>query len=328
MNMEKRKRIFNEFMADVILHLQEEGHAPAAHVHRSTLRSFTTFLDGRDVYFREFTPVLLKRYEGHLQDRGLSLNTISTYLRALRATYNKAVECGLAQPAPGMFRHVYTGVDAPTKRALTPGELEHVMTAEVPCELKQARAWFALMFLLRGMPFIDLAHLRKCDYNGGTISYSRHKTRQVLHIRVPVEAQWLIEEYADGSDSVYLFPILHGEGGGYGSALRTFNKQLYRLAAYLLPRRRITSYTARHSWATIAFHQDVPVGVVSRALGHTSIRTTESYLAPLGYEKIDAAHALVLRTVFKRRKDDKCLKMRDYSVSNRHLIFCKGTHNL
>ncbi len=152
------------------------------------------------------------------------------------------------------------------------------MTADVLDDLKQAQAWFPLLFLFRGMLFIDLAHLRKCDYDGFTLTYHRHKTRQPLYMAVFPEMRELIERWADRSGSPYLFPILHEEGENYGCALRTLNKQLGGLSQYVLHDKPLTSYTVRHSWATIAYHLNVPVGVVSRALGHTSIRTTESYL--------------------------------------------------
>ncbi len=304
MTMEKKKLTFTQFMAHVAVVLEKENHAPAAHVHRSALRSFKAFLNGQRTLFTDITPTLLKRYETWLSRQGKSRNTISTYLRALRSTYNRAVERGLARFVPRLFHQVYTGICAPTKRALTRDEVKHIIEAEVPAELKQAQEWFSLMFYLRGMPFIDLAHLRPCDYDGCTLTYSRHKTLQMLQLEVPVEARSLIHPYTDSNDSPYLFPILQKEGENYASALRTLNKQLDRLARHVLPYRHITSYTARHSWATIAYHLGISVGVVSCGLGHTSIRTTESYLAPLAYKKIDEAHRMVLDAVFggKRKK--------------------------
>ncbi len=298
--MGKKSFTFNQFMSGVIARLKAEGHCPAAHVHRSALRSFLAYMGGRKVCFDEVTPLLLKGYENYLFRNNKSKNTASTYLRALRATYNKAVERRLAPYVSDLFRYVFTGVDAPTKRALEPVEVEQALTAEVPDGLKRSQAYFSLMFLLHGMPFIDLAYLRKCDYKGGVIAYSRHKTGQKLYITLSAEARALIAKYADQGSSIYLFPILRDDGGNYASALRTFNKQLARLAEEVLPGKRLSSYTPRHSWATIAYHLDVSVGVVSRALGHTSIRTTESYLKPMQYEKIDAAHEQVMKAVWGR----------------------------
>ncbi len=301
--MGKETFTFSLFMSGVIESLKAEGRIPAAHVHRSALRSFVVFMEHREVRFRELTPLLLGQYEAHLLRLGKSRNTISTYLRALRATYNRAVRQGLAKENPALFHYVYTGVCAPTKRALTPDEVERVMTTEVPDHLKQAQVWFSLLFLLRGMPFIDLAHLRKCDYDGFTLVYHRHKTRQPLRIALSPEARVLMDRFADQSESPYLFPILRGDGDNYGCALRTLNKQLSKLSLYVLRGKHISSYTARHSWATIARNLDVPVAVISGALGHTSIRTTEAYLAPLGYGRIDKAHRQVLDAVFgKKRK--------------------------
>ncbi len=288
------KMSFTKFMASEVTRLLAEGHKAAANVRRSALRSFLASVGGREVRFNEITPQLLKCYESYLFLNDKSRNTISTYLRALRATCNRAKDRWRVPFMPNLFRDVFTGVDAPTKRALEPAEMQRVMTAEVPDKLKLTQAYFSLMFQLHGMPFIDLAHLRKCDFHNHYITYSRHKTGKKLCIAVSAEVRTLIEKCADQSRSVYLFPILRKN---YATALRTFNKDLAKLVAEVFPGKRISSYTARHSWATIAYHLEVPVGVVSRALGHTSIRTTESYLKPMEYGRIDAAHELVMKAV-------------------------------
>ncbi len=296
--MEKKKISFIRFMAVVVEHLQTEGHAPAAHVHQSALRSFKAFRGNKETFFSDITPSLLKSYEGYLKEKGKSLNTISTYMRALRSTYNRAVARRLAKYMPHLFNDVYTGISAPTKRALAREEVKCLTEAEVPDELKAAQAWFALMFLFCGMPFIDLARLRPCDVKGDMLTYGRHKTRQEVHIRLSPEALAWIAKFACTDGSPYLFPILQKDDKNYASALRTLNKQLRKLALLVLGHSRVSSYTARHSWATIAHNEGVSISVISRALGHTSIRTTEAYLAPLAYHRIYDANLQVLDAVF------------------------------
>lgn len=174
-------------------------------------------------------------------------------------------------------------------------------------EQRRVLAYFLLMFLFRGMPFIDLAHLRKKDVRGGVIVYQRHKTGRQITVRIPKEAVPLMKRFrGTGDESVYLFPILPGakeEGRelyrSYLLALREFNKGLARLAAELLPGTKVSSYTARHTWATLAYYQGTPVGIISEAMGHSSVRVTETYLKPFGNKRIDRENNKLISSVVR-----------------------------
>ena len=126
-----------------------------------------------------------------------------------------------------------------------------------------------------------------------------------MSVRIPGKAVQLMEEFkSKASDSIYLFPILDGKGKGrngqmkkdkelylsYLQALRHFNKKLEKVAALLLPGAKLSSYTPRHTWATLAFHTGVNIGIICKALGHSSIKVTETYLKPFENEKVDAAN--------------------------------------
>ena len=116
------------------------------------------------IRFNQMERSYLKQFENHLRNKGCTWNTVSTYMRTLRSIYNKAVDDGLTEEKPRLFRHVYTGVKANTKRALDAKDMSKLLSASLPRPLPQSmeesRAWITLMFLLRGMPFVDLAHLR------------------------------------------------------------------------------------------------------------------------------------------------------------------------
>ena len=248
----------SQYMAEVIEELKEDRRYPAVHTYTSTLHSFAKFSCGAMPVNDVFTPGRLKAYEDWLLQRRLSWNTISTYMRTLQAVYNRLSPPGTPEHNAKLFDDVYTKVKSQTKRALTEeqmGRLMHTNLA-VPCkELQRAQAYFLLMFLLRGMPFIDLAHLRKRDMRDGRIVYRRHKTGKQISLRIPREALPLLKEFKDKDDtSLYLFPILNdapeGEDALYGyyqKALRNFNKMLEALAKRLLPGIKISSYTARHA---------------------------------------------------------------------------------
>lgn len=188
--------------------------------------------------------------------------------------------------------------------------LLHTDIEKLPKEMQCALAYFLLMFLFRGMPFIDLAHLRKQDVKGKYIVYSRHKTGRQITVRIPKEAMKLIEKFKNMNyDSIYLFPILDKKNAAkeqsqkngkikkdkelymnYLRVLRNFNLKLEKIATLLLPDAKLSSYTPRHTWATLAFHAGVNIGIICKALGHSSIKVTETYLKPFENEKVDIAN--------------------------------------
>lgn len=302
------------YIANVIEDLEGDGKYPAVHTYTSTLHSFMRFSGGEDVktLMREvFTPGRLKEYENWLLGEcELSLNTVSTYMRTLQAVYNRWMPYGSAGHNPKLFNDVYTKVVSHTKRALTGTQMQRLMTADtsrLPEGQNRVLAYFLLMFLFRGMPFIDLAHLRKRDVQGNSIVYLRHKTGKQMTVHIPKEAVLLMKEFRDRNpQSVYLFPILDAklhsareEYKCYRDALGSFNKSLKKLMPVLLPAAKISSYTARHTWATLAFYAGIPVGIICQSLGHSSVRVTETYLKPFGNEQVNKANRKLISSVRK-----------------------------
>lgn len=286
-------------MDNIIREFESEERHSSAHVYRSTGKSFFTFIEAKRIQNFQLGANLLKGYEDYLIDKQLSWNTVSTYMRMLRATYNRAVEKGLMQYIPGLFKGVYTGVQSQTKRALPPHVMAKLIDKETLREFPEGE-WFALMFLLRGIPFVDLAHLRKCDFSGGVITYHRHKTRKGLSVSIPDEAMEIIRRKMDKTSSPYLFPILDGATSGkeayknYQSALRKFNYRLGEIAKKMELGVKLSSYVARHTWATTAYHQRMPIGIISGALGHSSIKVTEAYLKPFDNSELGNANLRII----------------------------------
>lgn len=316
-----------EFMLSIIESLESEQRFGTAHVYRSALRSFTlywfSYKDSRTpMKLRSvFTTVVLHGFERYLKGCQLSMNTVSTYIRMLRAVYNRALREKRVSYIPGLFDRLYTGTRADVKRALLPSDMARLLSfssstyskedssfVSLNEELKEAHRWFSLLFLLRGMPFADLARLRKCDYHDGVINYSRQKTGRCLVVSVPKEAESLFRVCADrNSKSPYLLSILGGsatsEPGSrmeylrYQQVLRDFNRRLGRLSYALGLNCKLSSYTARHTWATLAFHKKCSVGMISNALGHSSVRVTETYLKPFELEELDRINKKIISYV-------------------------------
>lgn len=322
MNVERKnaKDDLRLYIPEVIGMLKREGKFPAMHVYACTLRSYEKFCAEErhpknttaSLSMQEiFTPERLKEYEDWLAGQQSSPNTISTYMRTLQAVYNRWMSPGIEGYNPVLFKDVYTKVESRTKRALTAEQMEQLRNTDfsvLTLRQQQVLTYFLLMFMLRGMPFIDLAHLRKSDLRNRRITCRRHKTGKLMVVDVPPDAMRLLQKYRDKTDSEYLFPLLHGglfmeeHHHRYQETLRHFNRELARLMKQLLPGVSVSSYTARHTWATLAYHSGVPVGLISQSLGHSSIRVTMTYLKPFDAEVIDRINRQVISLVKKSKK--------------------------
>ena len=294
------------FMKEVADGLQMGGNFGTAHVYRSSLNAIIAYCGGEDFTFNEITPEWLKGFETHLRKRKCSWNTVSTYMRILRAVYNRAVDNNEAKYIPRLFRYVYTGTRAEHQRALETGDVEKIFAGlillfGVNPAMQRARHFFILMFLMRGMPFVDLAYLRKSDLHGNVITYRRRKTGRPLSVTLTNEAMRIVRMYMNQDvHSPYLFSFLRSPEGTmeayreYQLALRSFNRQLLILGEFLGIPNRLSSYTARHTWATTAYYCEVHPGIISQAMGHSSITVTETYLKPFQNKKIDEANKLII----------------------------------
>lgn len=265
----------------------------------TSISSFSRFLDGGDVAFSGLDSVLMQGYEDFLKSNGLSRNTTSFYMRNLRAIYNRAVEQGLAEPR-NLFRNVYTGIDKTVKRALTLKDIRKIKDMDLSGEPRMAfaRDVFMFSFYTRGMSFIDIAFLRKKDLQNGILSYRRRKTGQLLFVKWEKHMQEIAGRYgADGSP--YLLPLIADSGKDerrqYENSAHSVNRNLKKIGEALGLHIPLTMYVARHSWASIAKSERLPLSVISEALGHDSEATTRIYLALLDTSAVDKANNTILK---------------------------------
>ena len=217
-----------------------------------------------------------------------------------------------ARYIPRLFEHVYTGTRADRKKSLETSDISYlvrqtemsIQETNYLSQNQQTKVFFVLMFMLRGIPFVDLAYLHKRDLQGNVLSYRRRKTGRALTVMLTPEVMQLVRLVADRNmDSPYLIPILQSEEGSeaayreYQSALRGFNRRLSTLKQSIGMKSALSTYAARHTWATMAYHCEIHPGIISEAMGHSSIAVTETYLKPFSNKKIDEANRIVISFV-------------------------------
>lgn len=280
--------------AEVLIRSNKYG---TARNYLHSINMLSEFLDGHEIQFSEFTPQFVEQYSSYLLRRGIRRNSLSFYMRVLRAVYNKAMRRGYTeQTFP--FRDVYTSVDHTRKRAVNEDLISRLIQLDLShkAAFSYARDIFLFCLYTRGMAFIDMAYLQKADIQNGIIRYTRHKTGQQLIVRVEPCIQAIIDRYANAvPHSPYVFPVLRDEDSAtsfqrYKNELRSYNYRLSRLSRMLGLDHNLSSYTSRHSWATMARNHNVPLSVISAGMGHSSERTTQIYLTSLENSLIDNAN--------------------------------------
>ena len=283
---------FLPFFRQQIERLRTNGNLRTSETYRATYLKFCSFLKDRDITADDIDGAMMEGLQSFLRLQSLSMNTISFYMRILRAVYHRAVEQGLCidcQP----FTHVFTGSQATPKRALTLEELKRIKNLVLtdPDELF-ARNLFLFSFYTRGMSFVDLAYLKKENVHNGMMAYNRRKTGQMLVMKWEAAMQKIIDLHP--STNPYLLPIIQNEGCYERSQYRIVqgrvNRMLKLIAVKADIKQNLTMYCSRHSWATIAREAKVPMSVISHAMGHTNESTTEVYLKELDSSIIDQSN--------------------------------------
>lgn len=290
---------FFNFMENVIVRLKELGKLRTSQTYTSALNAFRNFNSSEDVFFDGFNSDLMESYQAFLAEKGLIPNSTSFHMRILRAVYNRAIEKGITEDKRP-FRHVYTGVDKTTKRAIDVKTLKKIKEADLSVQPKAAyaRDMFLMSFYFRGMSFVDMAYLKKTDLSDGQITYRRRKTGQKLVVKWTNEMQDVLDKYPE-NNTEYLLPIITSASATPYSQYRTkqyqINKGLKAVAKSIGLKLSLTLYCSRHSWASIAKSKGIPVGVISDGLGHDSELTTQIYLSTLDTSAVDKANALIMK---------------------------------
>lgn len=276
------------------------GRLGTASTYKSTLKSFSNFLDGKDVRIGRMDASLMERYEAWLQGRNLVRNTTSFYLRTLRTIYKQALDMGMTDGVD-IFRHVYTGFDRTPKRAVSLQDIRAIRDINLNGNrvMEFARDMFMFSFYMRGMPFVDMAYLKKSDLIGDRVVYFRKKTKQRLEVSWEPQMQEIIDKYVDVTDGrPYMLPIITSddipERQQYLRAERSVNRNLKRIANILKMNIPLTTYVARHTWASSAYRLNIPISVISECMGHDSEKTTQIYLASLDNATISMANRRIL----------------------------------
>ncbi len=278
-------------------------HRVSTHeVYMLTLRHIENFVGmaGMGVLrFEDITRDWLVRFDRYLSKSSPSVNARAIHLRNIRAAFNDAIDNEVTMAYP--FRKFQIKKEETRKRSLTVEQLR--LLRDFPCEDYQVRYrdMFFLMFYLIGINAVDLFMAPPSALRDGRLEYKRAKTGRLYSIRVEPEAQAIIDRYRGKS---YLLSVME-EYGSYKDFLHRMGDALKKIGH--LERRglggkkfitplfpELSSYWARHTWATLAADLEIPVETISRAMGHSIGSATTSIYIRFNERKIDEANRKVI----------------------------------
>ena len=288
------------YMEHIISLYWRQGQYRTSETYSTTLNSFKRFRADVDVGLEDIDSNLIEAYESYLKHNDLSPNTISFYLKHLRAVYNRAVDDELIMDRKP-FKRVSTAIEKTPKRAISLRNIKRLKALDCSSNPSRrfARDMFLFSFYTRGMSFVDIAYLQKKNLKGDVLFYRRKKTNQQLMIHWEECMQEMLKSYGADTSSPYLFSIIKEPSNNprkqYQNALFLINRHLKDIGKGLGLHQPLTMYCARHSWASIAHEEGIPLSIISEGMGHDSEKTTQIYLVSLKTEVIDKANRKILK---------------------------------
>lgn len=277
----------------------KDGIAAAYHSTYISLKKYIGMKSARksDIRMEEINFSFVVGYEDYLNAQGLARNTINYYLRNFRTIYNSSIRDGFKPKSENPFTYIQTKPCKTIKRAINKDDMKKLSSLILPVHsgMDIARDMYLFSFYAQGMAFVDIVLLKKSDIYNGVLTYSRHKSKQLIRIAVTPQMQELMDKYE--TEGEYVFPIIRDDSSSeyaqYRLALGRINRHLKRIAAMIDVNIPLTTYTARHTWATLARDCGAPVSVISAGLGHTSEEMTRIYLKEFDVSQLDKVNSIV-----------------------------------
>jgi integrase/recombinase XerD len=286
---------FFKFSEDIVDELKAAERYGNANTYYAVIKVLEKFADGNDIKFNEINYDFLKRFENWHFSKGNSVNSLSTYMRTIKAVFNKAIKSDVVSRDAYPFTHYKIKTTPTEKRALDIKSIKSIMLLklEETDSLFHYRNYFLASYMLYGISFMDLAFLRVQNIIDNRIKFQRKKTSKPYDINITPQLKEILSFYLkDKERSEFIFPIIKRATFElqYKDVLwarKRYNKGLKEIAKKCKIEQRLTSYVSRHSFATQAMLQDVPLQAISSMLGHNRLSTTQIYLKSLPNNILD-----------------------------------------
>ena len=302
--VKSNKVTLEDFLTSHIQQLRDNGKVGNSYAYlnlRTTLHNF--YGKKLNFLFNAVDVAFCNKFEAWMRKNQFEDTTMHYYFRTLRATYNKAIEakCADREKSPFIEYKLSRFSTKTKKRALSKESVKKILKMDCSAMNEKARLAhdvFSFSYYCGGISLVDVANLTPDNIIDGRLIYERQKTHGMINLVMLDEAQTIIERYATYQNRAgYLFPIL--DNRKHITPMQKFNrirklctqlnKELHKITAKLKIKEDVTTYVARHSFATVLKKSGVNIGIISQALGHQDIKTTQVYLAQFDDEQVDMA---------------------------------------
>jgi len=289
---------FTEFAEKIIEERLSIGKYNTARTIRDSVNAFTRFL-GKNISFSDITYSNLVKFDVYCQQNGKSKNAIASNLRYIRAVYKRAVKEDIITPLVDVWSKYSIKTEKTAKRAITPEQIRLIIEYAPQTETEElVKDMFLFSFYNAGINFKDIAYLKPGNIINGRLAYSRGKTADKFSYQLNDNSLSIIEKYKR-KGATYVFPIILNPEAQPAEIQKNvqnrncqFNKVLKRIGQSV-EIGNLSTYVARHTYATIAMNKHVPIAMISRLLGHEDIKTTQIYLDTLNCPELDTYNALI-----------------------------------
>ncbi len=301
----KRKTV-GELFIERIQELKDAKRLGYAESYETVYHSLLNFNGHLDIYFSEIDKEWLQKYEAWLRNIGNKENTIGIRFRTLRAVYNIAMEKQFVKPECYPFRSYKVSKlhQDTAKRALTKNDVLEIINYQAQskkCRYRQLTVdLFAFSYFMGGINFKDIAFLKEDNIIDNRLSYIRRKTKQLITLPLQAQAIEIINKYKS-TNNPYLFPILSSQPltesqqrNRIRQVAKSINRNLKAIGEELNLPIDLTTYVARHSFATVLKRSGVNTSIICEAMGHSSEKVTQIYLDSFENEQVDAAMSNLL----------------------------------
>ncbi|WP_418508931.1 tyrosine-type recombinase/integrase [Corallibacter sp.] len=282
--------------------LNEAGRTGSAKAYKDTGDAVFKFYPRKNLKFQEIDVSFLDSFEAHLRSRGNIDGGIAVRMRQLRALYNDAISKNLVDESFYPFKKYKISKlkGKGIKRALTRSEIQKIYEFDINKHphLLHSRNYFVFSYFTRGMNFVDMMNLTWDNIHNDTITYIRSKTKGRFSIKILEPVAEILSYYSTlNPNTNYVFPILLKENltptqiqYRKAKTLKRFNKDLKEIAKLVGIDKKLTSYVARHSFATNLKQLGVSTDIISESMGHQNINITNTYLKEFDSDVINEAN--------------------------------------
>lgn len=310
LNRNVQNSIFYQF-DQKITRLKEEGRVTTASSNECAKKSISKFTKNKDIKFTDITVDWLKKYEKYMLENDNSITTVGIYLRALRAILNEEKSFLTVSQYPFGKGKYEIKKGTGRKMALTLTQINKILKYKLTTNNeKMCRDLWYFSFLCNGVNINDLLRLKYSNIINDEIHFNRGKTLRTNHELKEIQATHLpemkriIKRWGNppSSPKRHIFPFLK-------DGLDPFEeRKIIQRVTWLINDKmsmigeslnygNLTTYSARHSFASVLKHNNVNIAFISEQLGHKDLKTTESYLA--SFDKEERAKNASLLTKFK-----------------------------